>query len=110
MLPEEENKSRIWPGCDVGGEPFLCGERGSSCCRLDSLRSRLQFDQAFSDRQNGRLGAVVDLQLMEDVAHVVLDGLFAQVEAVRDLFVRLPVGHQSQNGDLALGEVVLRTS
>src|SRR5947208_1129721 len=40
---------------------------------------RIERDQALSNRQNGRLRAVIHLQLMEDVADVILHRLFAQV-------------------------------
>ena len=48
---------------------------GSGLTRL--LRPRFELDQSFADREDRGLGPVVDLQLVEDVPHVVLDGLFA---------------------------------
>ena len=41
------------------------------------LRSGVQLDESFPNGQDGSLRAIIDLKLMEDISHVVLDGLFA---------------------------------
>lgn len=49
---------------------FFCGR---------DLRLRVQFDEALADGEDGGLGTVVHLQLVEDVPDVIFDGLFAEI-------------------------------
>src|SRR5688572_23924691 len=52
-------------------------------------------------RENHRgVGAAVDLQLLEGVAEIVLDGLVAQAECDRNLFVRLALDNLLENAAL----------
>jgi hypothetical protein len=67
----------------------------------EALGPRIQFDESFADGKYCSLCAVVDLQLMEDVADVVLHRLLAEIEAVGDLFVGLSIRHETQHGNLA---------
>ena len=63
------------------------------------------LDDPAAHRVDGRLDAVVDLQLHQDVRDVVLDGLRADVELGGDHGVVLAVRDQLQHLDLALGEL-----
>lgn len=49
------------------------------------------------------LGAVFDVQLLQNLAHVVFDGLLAEVQPLSDLFVDQPLRHEAQNLRLAWG-------
>ncbi len=62
---------------------------------VDGLRSGIQFNESFPDGQDRGLSAVVDLELMEDIPHVVLDGLFAEVQIIGNFLVRLAIGDQT---------------
>ena len=50
----------------------------------------VQLDESFPNGQDSSLCAVVDLQLMENISHMILDGLFAQVQVIGDFLVVLP--------------------
>ena len=53
---------------------------------------------------HGRLHARVHLQLVEDVADVVADGVLGDEQLGRDLTVEPATGDQPQDLELALGE------
>jgi hypothetical protein len=55
----------------------------------------IQLDESFPNGQDSSLRAVVDLQLMENVSHMILDGLFAQVQVIGDFLVRLAIRDQA---------------
>ena len=59
------------------------------------LRPGVQLDESFPNGQDGGLSAIVDLKLMENIPHVVLDGLFAQVQVIGNFLVRLAVRDQA---------------
>src|SRR4029077_3411558 len=62
------------------------------------------LDPALSHRVDDGLGPVVDGELAEDRAHVVLDGLLADRQGVGDLLVRHALGDVVEDLDLARGE------
>src|SRR2546421_13045201 len=64
----------------------------------------LKFDQAFSNCVSEEFGAVVDLQLLVDVAHVVADCLLADSQAVGDLLGRQARREQLQNLELTAAQ------
>ena len=74
------------------------------------LRPGVQLNESFPNGQNGGLRAIVDLELMKDVPHVVLDGLFAQVQVVGDFLVRLAICNQAEDRDLSFRQIVLDPS
>lgn len=63
---EENSRGAVYVDDDV----FFCGR---------DLRLRVQFDEALADGEDGGLGTVVHLQLVEDVPDVIFDGLFAEI-------------------------------
>src|SRR5438067_11121483 len=65
----------------------------------------ISSDDSAPDGVDGRLDAVVDLELHQDVRDVVLHRLRADVELSRDLRVVLAVRDQLQDLDLAVGEL-----
>jgi len=78
----------------------------TSRTQIPDLRSGVEFDQALSDGQDGRLRAVVHLQFMKDVANVVFDGLFAEVEIIGNFFIGLAVRDETQHGNFSFGDRV----
>ena len=58
----------------------------------DALGVRLQLDDTLADRQNRGLGAIVDMEFMEDISDVIFDGFLAQIKNVRNFFVGFSVG------------------
>lgn len=58
---------------------------GAVCDELGGAESGLLVRHLL--RQQRRFHAISDLQLLQDVGHVMLDRLFAQIEGSRDLFV-----------------------
>lgn len=69
-----------------------------------------EFDEAFPDGENCGLRPVVDLKLMEDVSHMVLHRLFAEIQAVGDFFIGFSVRDQPQDGDFPLGQIMFNPS
>ena len=67
-------------------------------------RSLLDGDEAHDDGTNERVRAVRDIELLEDGGEVVLRGLGADVEPLRDLAVRGALGEQLQDFELPLGQ------
>ena len=55
----------------------------------------IQLDESFPNSQDGGLSAIIDLELMKNIPHVVLDGLFAQVQVIGNFLVRLAVRDQA---------------
>ena len=49
-----------------------------------------------------RFCPVADLQLRQETAHIVADGLLAEAQRLGDLLVRLPLRNQTQ--DISLGQ------
>jgi len=54
-------------------------------------------DQALFHGQHGRLGAIIDLQLLEDVADVISNRVLADGKLGSDDLVRLTSGHHLEN-------------
>src|SRR5205807_597737 len=65
------------------------------------------FDQAFADRVEHGLRAIVDVQLLVHVADVVADRLLADLQLVGDLLVGHAARQQLQDLDLAAGQPVV---
>src|SRR5256886_6218497 len=61
-------------------------------------------DHADPGRVQRSLGPALHTKFRQNVAHVRLHGLLADAEDLSDLFVRLPLGQQSQHVGLALSE------
>src|SRR5687768_436507 len=59
------------------------------------LGSWVELDKALADGQDRCLCTIVDLQLVENIAHVILDGFLAQIQVVGDLLIRLAVRHEA---------------
>ena len=57
-------------------------------------------------RQQRRLDPVPHLQLLQDVGHVVLDRLLAELQLRADLLVAVAARHPLQDLALALGQVI----
>lgn len=74
-------------------EPLV--EPGTPPSWPQQLRSGVQLDESFPNGQDGGLRAIIDLKLMEDISHVVLDGLFAQVQVIGNLLVGFSVCDQA---------------
>jgi len=70
-------------------------------------RERLECDDPALDPDHGGVGAIVSAQLGEDVLDAPFDGFFADGELRCDLFVRIPIGNQTQDGDLARSQGVV---
>src|SRR5262245_20623006 len=62
------------------------------------------LDPALAHRVHDGLGPVIDCQLAQDRAHVVLDGLLADRQGVGDLLVGHALGDVVEDLDLARGE------
>src|SRR5438067_3071261 len=71
-----------------------------------TLRARpaLQLDDAAAQRLADRLGAAVDLQLLEDDVGVELHRALGDVELARDLLVAVALGDQFEDLQLPLGQ------
>ena len=82
----------------------------TSRAQIPDLRPGVEFDQALSDGQDGRLRAVVHLQFMKDVANVVFDGLLAEVEIIGNFFIGLAVRDETQHGNFSFGQIVFHPS
>jgi hypothetical protein len=104
----DENLEFIWKeGNKASGEgprfvevDYACHacsrpDKGKSYGPLTGLWPGIQFNEAFPNSQDGGLSAVIDLKLMEDIPHMVLDGLFAEVQVIGDFLVRLAIGDQT---------------
>src|SRR5206468_6682972 len=87
-----------------GPESAVSGPLRSPRAKRAALRAA-SLDDAAANGVDGRLDAVVDLELHEDVRDVVLDRLRADVELGRDDGVVLAVRDQLQYLDLALREL-----
>src|ERR1051325_11042173 len=72
---------------------------------VNSFRSGQQLERA---RALAGLGAVVNVELLVDVAHVALDRARGDEELVGDLLVREPPRYVLQDFQLALAQGVLR--
>src|SRR5215208_7423586 len=59
-------------------------------------------------RQQRRLDAVAHLELLQDVRHVVLDGLLAEMQLHADFFIAIAGGDPLQDLPLPLGKAVKR--
>lgn len=74
---------------------------------VQSLASLLiSTNNALAPGVDGGLGPIGQMQLAEDVGDVALDGLLAQVEALRDLRVAQPLGYELEHLHLPVGELV----
>src|SRR5580704_402963 len=62
-------------------------------------------DETFADGQDCRLRSVGHTQLGEHAAHVSLDGLLADTQPLRDLFVREPLDHKAEDVAFPGGEI-----
>src|SRR5437763_1418624 len=74
------------------------GERGAPRGRLGDL------EELLADGIDDRLHARVQLQLLEDVADVVLDRVLADEQLLGDVTVVEALGDEAQNLHLAIGE------
>src|SRR5438874_1106792 len=82
--------------------PGLAPERVADA----TVRARLalQLDDAAAQRLADRLGAAVDLQLLEDDVGVELHRALGDVELARDLLVAVALGDQFEDLQLPLGQ------
>src|ERR1035437_1815820 len=71
---------------------------------LASVGPAANVEQALPDGEDHRFHAGVEVKLLEDVAHMVLDGVLGDVEGVGDLTVAHAFGHQLEHLELACGE------
>jgi hypothetical protein len=55
----------------------------------------IQLNESFPNGQDCGLSAIIDLEFMKDIPHVVLDGFFAQVQVIGNFLVRLAVCNQA---------------
>jgi hypothetical protein len=53
--------------------------------------ARLEFDNAFSYGQNCGLGAIIDVEFMEDIADMIFDCFFTQIQDVGNFLVGFPI-------------------
>jgi len=63
-------------------------------------------DQAFADGASGQFGAVLGVQLLDDVLQMELDRVLTDAEFGRDLTVSLAVGDEPQDLRLAIGQTL----
>src|SRR5256885_10587596 len=68
--------------------------------RNDGVRQS-DFDEALADSVEDGLGAIIDLELLVHIAHVVANRLLADLELVGDLLVRHAAGQHLEDLDLA---------
>src|ERR1051326_6029011 len=80
--------------------------RNVSCRESALTAAPSQLDQAFAHRVHRSLRPVDDADLLVDVAHVVADGLLADLQPVGDLLVGKAGGHELQDLELAHGHAV----
>src|SRR5262249_32699102 len=66
----------------------------------------LDGDQPSLDREHGQLHPSRHADLVEDVAQVALNGVFADVQSNRDLAVGIGQAHEGDHLQLARGQVV----
>src|SRR2546423_12904400 len=64
------------------------------------------LDEAAADGEDGGLGAVLGAELLHDVDDVVLDGVWAEVELGRDLFISQALDDVRQDLLLALSQAL----
>src|SRR5918993_3651107 len=74
----------------------------------DVSRGSRQVEQLLAHGVHDGLHAGVQLQLLQDVADVVLDGVLGDEELLGDLTVVEALGHQPEHLELALGEAQRR--
>ena len=88
-------------------------ERGDAFWRM-RLRG-LDTEKAEADGFGGGLGAVVDVEFLEDAADVLFDGVFGDAEGGGDFFVGVATGDEGEDlefagGDVGSGEALLEAS
>ena len=83
------------PSIGLGGTGKSVAGQTRSTQQLKQLWPGIQLDESFPNGQYGRLCAVVDLQLMENVTHMIFDGLFTQIQVIGNFLVRLAVCDQA---------------
>ena len=71
----------------------------------DTRRMGLDGDEAEADGFGGGLGAVVDVEFLEDAADVLFDGVFGDAECGGDFFVGVATGDEGENFEFAGGDV-----
>src|SRR5205823_4671202 len=69
-------------------------------------RSRVGVEKSRLVREHDCLDAVTEVEFLEDVRDVCLDGRVADVELLSDLDVREAAGDQAKNVELAPGQIV----
>jgi hypothetical protein len=77
-----------------------------TCERKNVARDRAcdeKLKEVSPHRPNGRLRAVCDGQLLQNVLHVLFDGLVADSQALRYLFIREAQSKLLENFALTLG-------
>ena len=55
--------------------------------------ARFEFDDAFTNGQDGRLGSIKHMQFMEDIADMIFDRLFTEIQDVRNLLIGFSISH-----------------
>jgi hypothetical protein len=60
--------------------------------------------------QQGRFDAAPDVQLLEDVRHVMLDGLLGEIQTLADLSICQAFPEELQDLTLPFGELIERVS
>ena len=97
---------------DPDHDPSCSSASMSGQCRTDRARaddpptSRVRVDEPGLVGEHDRLDAVAQVELLEDVRDVRLDGRLADVELLADLGVREAAGDQAEDVALALGQLV----
>jgi hypothetical protein len=66
----------------------LCSESDSGLCSESDSELGSESDQSKLSRTDGGVGAVADVELGENVGHVILDGTFRQRQPIGDFLVR----------------------
>ena len=55
--------------------------------------ARFEFDDAFANGQDGRLGSIKHMQFMKDIADVIFDRLFTEIQDVRNFLICFSIRH-----------------
>src|SRR5438445_2775803 len=77
---------------------------GYSCLGIWAV----QVDELLAHGVEHRLHARMEVELLEDVAHVVLDRVLRDVQPASDLTVGEPVGREAEHLELPVGELRTR--
>ena len=107
----------------VQGNGAVCTERTALGMRISSLGDpqdgwlkeigildlpRFQLDDALPNGEDRRLGSVVDMKFVKNIANMIFDSFLAEVQDIGNFFIGFPIRHQSQDRDFPIAQVMFQ--